>query len=145
MLDTDFVEDLFENREQLEELTSSDKCDELPVIKTKYGDILGRKNFIAIALKKFNRRGAKESTERRREDDKHFEPIEKIYREFENIHKIDIKNINFRTFEGKRLRGELLVMLKDLGGFKYSEIIKLDPFSDLQFYSLGSIYKNALQ
>ena len=143
LLDIDFVEDLYEDFDQLEMLTNSDKYDELPVFKTKYGEILGRENFINVAQKKFNRREAMNSAERRRKEDMHFEPIAKIYQEFEKIHKIHLEEIDFGTYEGKRLRGKLLVLLKDLGGLKYSEIIKLDPFSDLQLNSLGSIYQNA--
>lgn len=145
IIETNFVNDLFENQSQLEEMVKSVKTDELPVVKTKYGHILGKKNFLEIALKEYNRREERESSERQRVDDRYFEPLEKIYQEFEKIQKISIDDINIRTFHGKRLRGELLVLLKDLGGLKYSEIIKLDIFSDLQLNSLGSIYKNAIK
>jgi REP element-mobilizing transposase RayT len=144
LLDADFVEDLFGYPLQLRESIQSEKNDELPLVKTKYGTILGTKHFVKTALKKFDRRGGEESTDRKRVNDKHFEPIEKILREFENIHDISIDNINVRTYGGKRLRGELLILLKDLGGLKYSEIIKLDLFSDVQMNSLASLYKNAV-
>jgi len=38
------------------------------------------------------------------------------------------------------MRGEFLVLLKDLGGLTYGEIIEFDLFSDLSFGSLGSLY-----
>lgn len=139
IIETDFVNDLFEDKSRLDELVKSVKTDELPVIKTKYGLLLGKKNFLGIALKKYNRRAERESVERQRVDDRYFEPLEKIYQEFEKLHKISIDDMDIRTFQGKRLRGELLVLLRDLGGVKYSEIIKLDIFSDLQLNSLGSI------
>jgi hypothetical protein len=42
----------------------------------------------------------------------------------------------------KRLRGELLVQLKDRAGLKYKEIAEMDIFARLSFTSLGSIYRN---
>ena len=60
----------------------------------------------------------------------------------ENIFKYGIKleDINTITHEGKRMRGEFLVLLKDLGGLTYREVIEFDLFSDLSFGSLGSLY-----
>lgn len=143
IIEIDFVNDLFGDKSHLDEMVKSIKIDELPIIKTKYGYILGNKNFLEIALKKYNRMKERESRERKRADDRCFEPLEKIFQEFEKKHKVRIDEIDIRTFKGKRLRAELLVVLKDLGGLKYSDIIKLDLFSDLQLNSLGSIYKNA--
>ena len=53
-----------------------------------------------------------------------------------------IEEINIDSHNGKRLRGELLVRLKDLAGLKYKEIIELSIFSDLQYGSMGSLYKS---
>jgi len=145
IIETDFVNGLFGDKSLLDEMVKSIKTDELSVIKTKYGHILGKKNFLEIALKKFNRRKEKDSMKRHRINDRHFEPLEKIIQEFEKKHKVSIDDIDIRTFKGKRLRADLLVVLKDFGGLKYSEIIKLDFFSDLQLNSLGSIYKNAIK
>ena len=145
IIETDFVNDLFGDKSDLDGMVKSIKTDELPVIKTKYGHIMGKKNFLEIALKKYNRRKERASTERKRVDDRYFEPVEKMYQEFEKQHNVSIYDIDIRTFRGKKLRSELLVLLKDLGGLKYSEIIKLDVFSDLQLNSLGSIYKNAIK
>ncbi|MEN8223578.1 MAG: transposase [Acidobacteriota bacterium] len=143
IVDTNFVDDLFESKAYLTQLVRSVEYDELSVLNTKYGDILGGEEFLKTALNKYNRRDGKSSTDRQRVCDKYFEPIEKIYNEFERKYKLSIDKIDTGTFEGKRLRGELLVLLKDLGGMKYMEIIKHDLFSDLQLSSLGSIYKNS--
>jgi hypothetical protein len=53
-----------------------------------------------------------------------------------------IWDIDTTTFKGKRLRGELLVQLKDRAGLKYKEIAEMDIFTRLSFTSLGSIYRN---
>jgi hypothetical protein len=50
---------------------------------------------------------------------------------------ISIDDIPVDTYEGKRLRGELLVHLKDRAGLQYSEIIKFDIFDDLKYTSLS--------
>ena len=92
-------------------------------------------------MNKFDRRSGKESIERKRRDDKYFEPVEKIIMEFENKHKVKINEIDTTTFAGKRLRGKFLYNLRERGGLKYSEIIKMDLFSDMKINSLGSLYK----
>ena len=56
---------------------------------------------------------------------------------------IEIDKIDLATHIGKRLRGELLVHLKERSGLRYREIIKLPLFEDVQLNSLGRIYKNA--
>ncbi len=56
---------------------------------------------------------------------------------------MEIEEIGTKSHGGKRLRGELLVYLKDRGGLKYSEIIKLELFGDVKFNSLGIMYKRA--
>jgi len=145
IIDTSFVNDLFQSKSQLNKLVYSLEKTELPVVKTKFGEVLGNEDFLDIALSKYNRREETHSSDRKRIYDKYFEPIEKIYKEFEDKHSISVDRIDIKTFNGKKLRGELLVLLKDQGGMKYVDIIKLDIFSDLKFSSLGSIYKNSLK
>ena len=38
--------------------------------------------------------------------------------------------------------GELLVILKDLGGFRYSEISKLSPFDTYRLTSMAKLYRD---
>ena len=64
-------------------------------------------------------------------------------REFEQKIGKDIETINVNTHEGKRLRGELLVRLKDWGGLTYGEINKIPPFDRLKQGSLGKLYLDA--
>lgn len=45
--------------------------------------------------------------------------------------------------EGKRLRGELLVRLKDEAGLTFPEISRLVPFMGLKCRSLPHLYRNA--
>ncbi len=64
--------------------------------------------------------------------------------EFERTKRINIDNVGTRTVEGKRLRGELLVHLKERAGLKYQEIGELDIFGDLSIIiiRLRTMYKN---
>ncbi len=54
-----------------------------------------------------------------------------------------IEDLDVTNHKGKRLRGELLVRLKDLGGLRYSEITDIPPFDNLKFSSLPRLYKDA--
>jgi hypothetical protein len=51
-------------------------------------------------------------------DDQYFDPVEKVIWEFKNIHGVNIDEIDTGTWTGKRLRGELLVLLRDNSGLK---------------------------
>ncbi len=50
--------------------------------------------------------------------------------EFEKMKNIKIDDINNTTQKGKRLRGELLVYLKEKAGLKYKEIGEIEIFGD---------------
>ena len=55
--------------------------------------------------------------------------------EFENIKGMRLEEIDISTLEGKRQRGELLILLKDKAGLTYNEISALDIFAGLKFNS----------
>ena len=116
----------------------------LPIITTKYGEILGNREFVETAKGKHNRR--KRPTEQsigvKREDERSFEPAEKVIHEFEIMKGTPIPGIDTGTFKGKHQRGELLVLLKDKAGLKYREIAEFEIFGDLSFASLRSLYRN---
>jgi hypothetical protein len=77
-----------------------------------------------------------------RQDERCFEPAKKVLQEFEEMKAVPISEIDTGTYKGKRQRGELLVLLKDNAGLKYSEIAGFEIFADLSFASLRSIYRN---
>jgi hypothetical protein len=78
----------------------------------------------------------------KRLNDRFFEPVEKIIWEFEHQIGYKIEDIPIETWAGKRLRGELLVRLKDLGGLRYSEIGKLAPFDGYRQTSMAKLYRD---
>ena len=108
------------------------------IFKIKYED------FLKSALKKADRR--KRPTDQgignQRKRDRYFDPVEKVFMEFERINKIKIVDIKTFNYEGKRHRADLLVMLKDNAGLTYKEIGKILLFGDLNSNSLRAIYRN---
>jgi len=138
-IDLKFVETLFGTKRQLLALG------EMPIKhfqRTKWGEIIGSEGFLEQAISRFDRRGEAYSILRKREDDRYFEPVEKVIQEFEARHKLKIDEINSQTLAGKRQRRELLVLLKDLTGLTYVKIAELDLFSDIQAASLRMIYRS---
>ena len=136
-----YVEDLFQNQNNLINMVNSSNLESLPVIETRVGKIIGGEGFISEAKKNFDRRNNRESMEGKRINDLYFEPVEKIFMEFEKKYKINVETIDTTNHFGKRLRGELLFNLRDRGGLKYNEIKTMDLFSDMKLHSLGQLYK----
>jgi REP element-mobilizing transposase RayT len=142
IVDAEYVNHLFGTKEGLLAELESMGEKELSVRMTKHGEVLGSEVFLKLALKKYNRRKkpSDQSLGVQRKDDRYFEPVGKVLWEFKNIHGVDLDDIDTRTWEGKRLRGELLLLLKDKAGLKYKEISEFDVFSNLSFSSLRSLY-----
>jgi len=145
IVDTEFVDEIFGTKKQLMAALRTNVNNDLPIKTTKYGDILGTEGFLDSALEKYDRRTkpSEQSQGMQRMDDRYFEPVEKVIQEFENIKGIKIEVIDLSSLKGKRLRGELLVFLKDRGGLTYKEISRdFDIFLDLRFSSLRELYRS---
>ena len=115
----------------------------MPLLRTDVGNVIGSEVFAEKAPERFERRSGEEGRERKRTDDRYFYLLEKIIQEFERMKGIDINEIDVGKYEGKRLRGELLVYLKDNGGLTYGEIAEMAVFGDIQMASLGKLYQDA--
>ncbi|MEA1912755.1 MAG: transposase [candidate division WOR-3 bacterium] len=143
IVDNKYVEHIFQSKEVFEELLGEWSGKELPIKKTRYGEIIGREDFEQDAIKKFDRRKGKGYSRRMRKEDYIFESPEEVIEKFEQEKGIKITGIRVDTFEGKNLRSELMVRLKDIAGLKYKEIMKYSPFRPLKYSSLGKLYKRA--
>jgi REP element-mobilizing transposase RayT len=141
IIDGHYIENLYENPKELKNQIFSMSNSTLKTNRTVLGQIIGDSDFLQSAKKKFNRRKITDPVKKKRHDDFGFDPIEKVIWEFERKFGIKCDEINLGTHTGKRLRGELLMMLKDYAGLTYSQISKFSIFSDLKFNSLGHIYK----
>jgi len=144
-LDAQFVNDLFGSRLQLDEAVGRELGKKLPTIKTFFGPVLGEESFLAKALERYERRQEADAVKKRRRDDFGFEPVEKIIQEFEQSRGVRIDEIDIGNIQGKNLRGELLVNLRDATGLKYREIIEIPIFSNLHYLSLAHLYRNHCQ
>ncbi|MCK4762690.1 MAG: transposase [Candidatus Aminicenantes bacterium] len=141
-LDVDFVNELFGSKRALFDFLLSLSGNDIPTRETRYGEVLGNPGYVDEALLRCDRRKQEYGDGMRRIDDRFFEPAEKILWEFERKIGFKIEDIDVDTWQGKRMRGELLVRLKDLGGFRYSEISKLPSFENYRLTSMAKLYKD---
>ncbi len=143
-IDTKYIEDLYGSVSDFCRQINLSVGRELPVVNTRVGKIIGDMDFTGKAVKRFDRRRSQAKvSDCKRMDDYHFDTVEKVFQEFKNIHHINADELDTLTHEGKRLRGNLLVYLKENAGLKYSEIIKFPIFSELKLHSLGRLYMDA--
>jgi hypothetical protein len=143
-VNVEFVESFFSSQgEFIKSLKNTIKKDAYQERRSKFGNVFGDKRFIKNAEKLFDRRKESSKYLNKREEDWRFDPAEKIIQEFEKKFGMSVDKIETSSFEGKRLRGELLRRLKDLGGLKYSEIYEFDIFRNIRFGSLGRLYQQA--
>ena len=143
IVDANYVEDILQSKEVLDDLLREWAGKELPIKKTSYGSIIGSEQFGESSLERFNRRKKEGSVRRMRKDDYTFKSPEEVINDFEQEKGIKISNIRLDTFKGKQLRSELLVPLKDSSGLKYKEIMDYPLFKSLKYSSLGKLYRRA--
>ena len=140
---THFVEGLFGSRQALTAALHGSIDARLPLVKTRFGPVIGNEDFLEKAAEKFDRREPPEDSKGMCAEGQFFVPADKVIHEFEAKHRIKTGKIDCSTHAGKRLRGELLVWLHDLAGLTYSEIAEFPLFSGLKFQSLGHLYQKA--
>jgi len=140
-MDCRFVEDLFGSRQDLIEVLKANYSMELPVKKTRMGEIIGGEGFYKKALGHYERRRRSGYDLQQRHTERVFESVDKIISEFEGKYCVSVKDLSKTGHTDKRLRAELLVMLKERCGLYYRDIIKLMPFRGLKLWSLAKIYQ----
>jgi REP element-mobilizing transposase RayT len=141
LIDRDFVLDLFTDREEfIRQMDAFQYSKKLGVKRCEFGEILGSDGFVAKVEKRCERRSLPDPVKRKRKDDRYFEPLAKVIQEFEITKGRNIDFLDLTTWRDKKLRGELLVDIREHCGLKYSEIAELSLFSDIQLGTLGSLY-----
>jgi REP element-mobilizing transposase RayT len=141
--DVRFVHDLWGGKKAWVREVNGAQVIKLSILKSEHGDILGETEFLNQALEKHDRRVAEKTTEKRRKEDSYFEPVAKVYWELERTSGVNFKQLDLRTLGGKRLRGKLLVRLKEVAGLTYREIAQLPEFSPIKQNSLAKLYMDA--
>jgi len=143
LIDCAYVEELFESTENLSHQLREMSAIELPIIKTRMGEIMGDKTFIETAFQKSNRRLKKNVNlpQKLRIKDYSFEPPNKVIDEYEEKIGMKIIDLDINSRKGKDLRLELLVLLKDRSGLNYTKIIKYPLFRNIKYSSMSQLYK----
>ncbi len=141
-LDAGFVRGLFGNQLNIKEAMRGADDRKLPILKTRLGPVLGDAVFVEKDLEKFERRERPEAVKKKRKDDFGYDPEEKVIWEFEKSKGVKIEDIDVGAWQGKSLRAELMVRLRDQAGLKFREIIELPVFSALQYLSTSRLYQN---
>jgi REP element-mobilizing transposase RayT len=142
-LDKEFVEELFKDAKTLRSLIREWADRDMPVKNTRVGDVLGDEDFVKRALQRFDRRKRAEKSRRRRRFEFELEPVDGLIRDFEKRNDVKLGGIDTRTEKGRLLRDELLILLRDMAGLTYSQVLDYEPFKFLKQSSLGQTYKRA--
>jgi putative transposase len=140
-LDNEFAERLFHDRVDFRSQLWSWVNRDLPVRRTRFGLLLGKDGFVDEVKARFDRRKRSGESLRRREDDYSFESPDNVIARFERNKGVRLDALDPSTLDAKRLRGELLVLLRERAGLSYGEIMKLPLFKSLRYSSLGKLYK----
>jgi len=143
LIDCAYVEELFESVENLSHQLSEMSAIELPIIKTRMGEIMGDKTFIETAFQRSDRRQKKNANvpQKLRIKDYSFEPPNKVIEAFEEKIGKKIMDLDVGSRKEKDLRLELLVLLKDRAGLNYTKIIKHPLFRNIKYSSMSQMYK----
>jgi len=137
------VEGLFPGKQGFLEALRTSVGTSLPERKSRHGLVLGDEGFIELAERRYNRRENVDFPKNFREVDQFFHPVEQVLRGYEQRIGKSVERTDVGCYEGKRQRADLLVLLKDLAGLTYREIMEFDVFRGLSFASLGRVYGNA--
>jgi hypothetical protein len=145
LVDNAFVEELFDTEEYMKVELREWVNAELPVRYTRMGDILGGENFMQGAKEKYDRRKNENAltSHRMRRNEYQFKNMTEVIAAFEQDRGTSIMEIDLDGHQGKAMRAELLVLLRDEAGLDYSEIIKHPLFQSLKYSSLGQLYRRA--
>ncbi len=143
IVDNVYIEEVFGSRKEFRHLLAdwSEKDKELPLQRTRFGDVLGAVGFVDEVARRFDRRRRVTESLRMRHDDYTFESSLEVIKQFERAHGVRLAEIDVTTHVGMRLRAKLLVLLRERAGLRYREIIKIPLFRSLKYSSLGKLYK----
>ncbi|MDD3804501.1 MAG: hypothetical protein PHW02_08995, partial [bacterium] len=82
---------------------------ELPVLETRAGSLLGTEEFIRDAIALFDRRKGEINSNLRIKKERN-NNVKGLIANFEKYKSIDLETVDFHTYEGKKIRTELLVI-----------------------------------
>lgn len=130
-LDTGFIENLFETAEDFRLFVRKNIDEKLQRFFLHQGKIIGDENFDFIngIFKK--------------DESVVFRGKDEVISETEKKYGVNLSNVDFKSRKMKRIRSELIMLLKDECGMRYSEINEMQFFKNLKLNSMGQLYKRA--
>ena len=144
LTDKIFINDYIFNIDSIDELLKDHIIKKCSPNSDRWGETLGSSQFRFHSLEKKNRRKLlKKESDLRRINDSQKEKAGKLIKEFLKIRKCQKSDLQSRSWSSSRLRGDLLLILRDENGMKLKEIHKLAIFSHYSLSSLGKIYQYA--
>lgn len=138
-VDFNYVDNLFQTEENLHSLLKRNKSHYPKIFQTPYGEIFGSENMVLSITNEKDKHFRDIENNR----NKGFQTMEKTNLDFEQQYSIKILNIDTNILSGKKLRRQLLKLLRDKSMMKYSEIAELNIFSDVKESSLRNMYFKA--
>jgi len=119
---------------------------ELKFISTRAGPVFGDESFKKNAIRLFDRRqNSQEEFDIKRRKNESFISVKKIRSIIHKEYGINLASLLFYSRKEKKIRRHFLVLLKEEGGLKYSDIILLPEFKKLKLSSLSGIYATAVK
>jgi REP element-mobilizing transposase RayT len=140
----DLLLEFYDSKENLKKLLSNYIGEKISINSDRWGESLGSNLFRFHSLKNANRRKLSETTtEKRRIKDRIIKSSKEIIDKFVKENNINKKELEGRTHFSSKLRGKLLIILRDECGLQLNEIHKLFPYRHLALSSMGRLYKKA--
>lgn len=140
IIDLGYLQAIFDTLGKVHDYALAYTEKELPLVNTPMGKMIGGEEMTGVYLTRAERRSGRESEERRREKDYHVLSVEQVIMEFERMISMSLDQIQTHTWDGKRLRARLLVLLRDKTLTKYREIAQIPLFGDISYRTLHSMY-----
>ncbi len=148
LIDSLFVENIFNDYSNfVRQLAYWSNKNKLPIIHHNKVYVLGERSFLNEVTRNINKREQciKENNKKmRRYDTDKQTQISLIIQDIINKTKCDPLQIEYSSQRNKRIRMQLLIMLRERCGLKYHEIILMKPFRNMKFNSLGNLFNYAV-
>jgi len=137
--DTKTIKRLFQTKAQFLRYHQNFKIDDVLNFYPGYGYIMGDKTFADQAINMYSTMVYKKRSDRSIKTSKKRIAPESLISQFEKEKNINLDKIDTHSFPGKRLRGELIVYLREKGKIPYKVIAEIPFFSDIKSIYLGRL------
>ena len=139
-VDTEIVVQIFGTKKNFHSVFDNHKLDEIPIIETSVGQVIGEQWYASSIAGKFDRRVKISVANKKRKNDFVKINLQSAILMFELKIKKSIKDIDFNSKSGKIIRNQLLVFLKENCQMSYTEIKNAYPFYNIKYNALAKTY-----